>query len=120
MGWVVERVVGRRTEGGWRGMRGGGTGPGGGGLVVDTRTWQTQKLRACNTRVYGVPSVYRRLSQKYQTNRNNKWSLYAVMMVQVRVGDGDSGVAGSDLMRFQTPPWSKLPSRASHKTPTIG
>ena len=68
----------------------------------------------------GVPSVYRRLSQKYQTNRNNKWSLYAVMMVQVRVGDGDSGVAGSDLMRFQTPPWSKLPSRASHKTPTIG
>lgn len=38
----------------------------------------------------GISSFYR-LSQKYQTNRNNKWSLYAVMMVQVRVGDEGSG-----------------------------
>ena len=38
----------------------------------------------------GFSSFYR-LSQKYQTNRNNKWSLYAVMMVQVRVGDEGFG-----------------------------
>ena len=38
----------------------------------------------------GISSFYR-LSQKYQTNRNNKWSLYAVMMVQVRVGDEGFG-----------------------------
>lgn len=50
-----------------------------------------------------VSSFYRRLSQKYQTNCN-KWSLYVVMMVQVRVGMGDSGSRLSDLMRFQTPP----------------
>ena len=51
-------------------------------------------LRHCGSVIIActrVSSVYRRLSQKYQTNRNNKWSLYAVMMVQVRVGDEDSG-----------------------------
>jgi len=61
-------------------------------------------------------SSFYRLSQKYQTNRNNKWSLYAVMMVQVRVGDEGPGVAGSDLMNFQTPPWHRLPSRGPYQT----
>jgi len=45
MGCVVERVVGRHTGEGWRGMRGVGKGPAGGSVVVGTQTWQTQTLR---------------------------------------------------------------------------
>lgn len=37
-----------------------------------------------------VSSFYRSLSQKYQTNRNNGWSLYTVMMVLVRVREEGS------------------------------
>ena len=75
---------------------GGECGVGVGGLerVARWRVHRHGELRHCGSVILActrVSSFYRRLSQKYQTNRNNKWSLYAVMMVQVRVGDGDSG-----------------------------
>lgn len=41
MGWVAERVVGRHTGEGWRGMGSEGKGPAGGGSVGGKQTWQT-------------------------------------------------------------------------------
>ena len=66
------------------------------GLLKVARWWvhRHSRLRYCGSVIIGcnwVSSFYRRLSQKYQTNRNDKWSLCTVMMVQVRVGDEDSG-----------------------------
>ena len=49
MGFVAEQAVGRRTGEGWRGMRSGGRGPGGGGSVADIPTWQNQTLQVRNT-----------------------------------------------------------------------
>ena len=103
---------------------GGKCGVGVGGLerVARWRVHRHSGLRHCGSVILActrVSSFYRRLSQKYQTNRNNKWSLYAVMMVQVRVGDGDSGrrrlgpyeVSNTDVaVKLTSRDWERLPN----------
>ena len=74
------------------GRDGGERGVGVGGLVgvARWRIYRHGRIRHCGSVILvctRASSFYRRLSQAYQTNCNEKWLLRAVMMVQVRVGD---------------------------------
>ena len=72
MGWAVEWAAGSHTGEGWEGMRGWDRGPAGGGSVAGKQTWQTQILLLVRKICVLGSSFHRRLSQKYQTNRNDK------------------------------------------------